>query len=92
MEVWIPSDRCFSHVYARMAVVPSQDGSEIRVSELEHQCPERKGDSLDLLRIFEHCFLARLDSSLISGGGLPSYVPRVGAWEPKPRDGCVPRD
>jgi len=96
MEVWIPSDRCFRHVYARMAVSPTQQGAEIRVSELEHHCPKRKGDSLDLLRIFEHCFLVRLDSALTDPAGGPDSIAAsadgAGRWGPKPRDSCVPRD
>jgi len=96
MEVWIPSDRCFRHVYARMAVLPAQHGTEIRVSELEHHCPKQKGDSLDLLRIFEHCFLARLDSALAASAeeseGMASYATGAGEWGPKPRDSCEPRD
>jgi hypothetical protein len=90
MSIEIPSRRCFDHVSAQITILPSREGSTIQLSELMHQCPKEKGDSLDLLRIFEHCFLRRLDSALASsalGDKRAAYI--FPAPEgPRPRDGC----
>jgi hypothetical protein len=95
VEVWIPTDRCFNHVYARMALLPTEVGTQIRLSEVMHHCPKQRGDSVDLLRIFRHCFLARLDSAFKASAAGPdslaSYGIQVTEWGPRPRDSCVPR-
>jgi hypothetical protein len=93
MEVWIPSDRCFRHVYAQTAVLRNKNGIELTLASLEHHCPKKKGDSLDLLRIFEHCFLARLDSALavFASSGAAGSAPRITVRASKPRDSCVPQ-
>jgi hypothetical protein len=94
MGIQIPSGRCFDHVFAEITIRPTPEGAAIQLSELMHQCPERKGDSLDLLGIFEHCFLRRLDSALASSAvgrdTLTPYVLTV-AEVPRPREGCVPQ-
>jgi hypothetical protein len=92
MEVWIPSDRCFQNVYARTAVLRNENGIELTLAQLEHHCPKKKGDSLDLLRIFEYCFLTRLDSALAAASsGAASSAPRIPVRASKPRDSCVPQ-
>jgi hypothetical protein len=92
VSIEIPSRYCFERVTARITILPTGDGTSILLSELMHQCPRRKGDSLELLSIFEHCFLKRLDSALAKGSGtdtLTQYI-RPSPELPRPRDGCGP--
>jgi hypothetical protein len=67
VEIWIPSTFCFDHIDAVLHLRTGTERTEIAIAQLAHRCPRSRGDSVQLLRIFEHCFVARVDSVL----GLP---------------------
>ena len=62
VELRIPAEFCFDDVRATVAFGQEQGRSVITLREMEHECPEGKGDKQKLLNIFEKDFIGRLGS------------------------------
>lgn len=60
IELEIPSGMCFDEVRATASLTGEEGRSVITLNEMEHRCPESKGDKQKLLDIFEKDFIGRL--------------------------------
>jgi hypothetical protein len=63
LSLEIPAGVCFGGVTAAVSIDERPDGSVVRLLSMTHRCPANDGDSLELLRIFDHCLVARYDSA-----------------------------
>ena len=93
LRLEIPADFCFGEITALVVIGGTGDTTEVAVSNIEHHCPRSRSDRVDLLRLFEQCFVARIDSTVAAWGPRPVRPsgPRVSCVQKEDRGRGRPR-
>ncbi|HLL81386.1 MAG TPA: hypothetical protein VK420_02000, partial [Longimicrobium sp.] len=69
VELYIPVENCFGTMSARLVVRGGAEATDVELTQLANGCRTSKGE---LLRVFERCFVARLDSAVVSRASRPA--------------------
>jgi hypothetical protein len=92
VSLQIPAALCFGQLEASVQLRDESGGAHLQVLELTHHCPSDGTDSSEMLRVFEHCFLSRLDSILRARAMASGTAHAPVSPEPvgRSREGCEP--
>ncbi|HEV2859493.1 MAG TPA: hypothetical protein VGX48_00645 [Pyrinomonadaceae bacterium] len=83
VQLQIPAKLCFNSVDAVVSVGEEGGRSVIRLKEMEHDCPESKGDKQKLLDIFEQDFVAPLSQLTLPAAADDAPAPEAKKAPPK---------